>query len=123
MNRQGVVNIEIFSALDKIREKHGITAEAWSRAADLKASRISELRNCATGNGGRSMSLKTLQSLIIGFQEILGVKMTKDEILQEIEALKKECKSEDVNLLIITLLNSKTNQEATPILEALLHKV
>jgi len=122
MDNKGIIHIKVFEMLDRIRDDNNITADAWVTASDLKPARVTELRKYAQSEGGRPLSLKTMHKLISGFEQIMGVAMTKQEILKHLENIRKEIPPEDFNHLLITLIGTKCNQDLTPILEAMLHK-
>ena len=115
--KNGIVNIEVFEAIDAILKKHGRTATEWAEASwgnDKLSSRISELRFRAqmirAGQSpkiGRAFSVKKCASLISGLQKLLG-----DEIVtKEIKKLFEKAKDSTERMILMILSSPKKDRK------------
>jgi len=127
--KNGIVNIEVFEAMDTILEKHGRTATEWAEASwdnPKLSSRISELRfrvqmnrSGQTPNIGRAFSVKKCASLINGLQKLLGDEVVKKEIKKLLDKAKD---STERMILMILSLPKKDKGRIEKIMEALILK-
>lgn len=81
--KNGVVNINIFNALDDIRDKHNIRAGEWAKVAwgrKIFQSRLSELRS-----GKRPFTYKKCVILTGALRQIIGDKNMAKALLELIK--------------------------------------
>ena len=127
--KNGIVNIEVFDAMNAILEKHGKTATEWAEASwdnPKLSSRISELRFRAqmnragqSPNIGRAFSVKKCASLIKGLQKLLGDEVVKKEIKRLLDKAKD---STERMILMILSVPKKDRNRIEKIMGALILK-
>lgn len=127
--KNGIVNIEVFGAMDAILEKHGRTATEWAEASwenPKLSSRISELRFRAqmnragqSPNIGRAFSVKKCAALINGLQKLLGEEIVRKEIKRLLDKAKD---STERMILMVLSLPKKEKNKIEKIMNALILK-
>jgi hypothetical protein len=86
--KNGIVTIDLFGALDTIREKNGVTDKEWAKVARIYPPRISEWRRLARDPGekvGRAFTPEKFTLLLTALREILGEESVRKEMRELIQ--------------------------------------
>lgn len=111
------LGLEVFMALDRVKEANGITDVAWAGASGLGTSaRISEIRRLLAeerksgrreSKVGRSFTLSKCRALILGLKNLLGEETLNQALMREAEKVQDL----DDQLLLMMLAQPRANKE------------
>lgn len=131
--KNGVVPIEIFNVLDKIRERNKIKDGEWAKNIDSEKlypqSRISELRRVnnltllgesTTDTVGRAFSVQKCLLLTRSLMKIVGERVVRKELLKVLETVKDK---KERMMLLILLLPEKTEDQILLYLESVVNSL
>jgi len=110
--KNGLVNIEIFIALDRIRGKHGVNVGHWAKVAWGEAEsqvRVSELRARAEKRGGRPFTYKKCVALTEALRQIIGSVAMAKELLELI----RKTDDRDERMILYCLAIPEEDKPAT----------
>lgn len=113
--KNGIVNYELFLALDQVRQNLHITSEQWAKAAGLSGkARITELRNQYEG---RALTYEKVVKLSDALKNLKGEAMVTKELMK---LIKKSESGRNKVILMTLAIPEKNIKQCELYLEALL---
>lgn len=109
------IDISIFTSLDGITKKYGITDEKWAEASSIRRPSISELRRLARNKSarseekiGRACTIDKIILLFNGLYKLIG----GEKLRKELADIIAKTTDKDVLMLLLTMSIKDASDEA-----------